>query len=66
MPMIDFSKQFKTNNYNASIEPSNNEETMNNMLDNILEFKIPHEPTNSSNNAPPFMIIPPPNNLASD
>lgn len=73
MPMIDFSKQFKTNNYNASIEPSNNDETMNNMLDNILEFKIPHESTNNistvslnnSSSASPFMIMPPPNNLAS-
>lgn len=45
-PFIDFSKDFnpnkKTNSSNM-IEPSNNNDTFINMLDNINSFEIPHE-----------------------
>ena len=48
VPMVDFSKQFKTSIDFSSLEASNSNDTMNNMLDNVLNFKIPEEKVSNS------------------
>lgn len=71
MPIVDFSKNFKTPINFSSLEASNTEDTMYNMLDDVLSFKIPSEKNhsteislNSSSKVPNnIMSMPQPNNL---